>query len=84
MLGYIHVFTDYLYFLPLGLLGMVRWVNWLIRRFPASLYRPVHNDHRESISAVVPVYQEDPVIFAHAIESWLANVPGGVVDARRT
>lgn len=73
MRGYIHVFTDYLYFLPLGLLGMVRWVSWLIRRFPASLYRPVQNNHREPISVVVPVYQEDPVIFARAIESWLAN-----------
>jgi cellulose synthase/poly-beta-1,6-N-acetylglucosamine synthase-like glycosyltransferase len=71
--GYIHVFTDYLYFLPLGLLGMVRWVSWLIRRFPASLYRPVQNSHREPISVVVPVYQEDPVIFARAIESWMAN-----------
>jgi cellulose synthase/poly-beta-1,6-N-acetylglucosamine synthase-like glycosyltransferase len=71
--GYVHVLTDWLYFLPLGLLGMVRWVSWLIRRIPASLYRPVHNDHREPVSVVVPVYQEDPVIFAHAIESWLAN-----------
>jgi Glycosyltransferases, probably involved in cell wall biogenesis len=70
---YIHMFTDWLYFLPLGLLGMVRWVSWLVRRVPASLYRPVHNSHREPVSVVVPVYQEDPVIFAHAIESWLAN-----------
>ncbi len=70
---YVHVLTDWLYFLPLGLLGMVRWVSWLIRRIPASLYRPVHNSHREPVSVVVPVYQEDPVIFAHAIESWLAN-----------
>jgi len=71
--GYIHVFTDWLYLLPLGLLGMVRWVGWMIRRIPASLYRPVSNDHREPISVVVPVYQEEPVIFAYAIESWLAN-----------
>lgn len=73
MREYIHLFTDWLYFLPLGLLGMVRWVSWLIRRIPASLYHPVRNDHREPISVVVPVYQEDPEIFAHAIESWLAN-----------
>jgi hyaluronan synthase len=71
--GYVHLFTDWLYFLPLGLLGMVRWVSWLIRRIPASLYRPVHNSHREALTVVVPVYQEDPVIFAYAIESWLAN-----------
>jgi cellulose synthase/poly-beta-1,6-N-acetylglucosamine synthase-like glycosyltransferase len=59
--------------LPLGVLGLVRWVSWLIRRIPASLYRPVRNNHYEPVSVVVPVYQEDPVIFAHAIESWLAN-----------
>jgi hyaluronan synthase len=51
----------------------VRWISWLIRRIPASLYRPVSNSHREPISVVVPVYQEDPEIFAYAIESWLAN-----------
>lgn len=64
---------DYLYFIPLGILGLFRWGFWLIRRVPASLYRPVSNDHRETMSVVVPVYQEDPTMFALAIESWLAN-----------
>jgi hyaluronan synthase len=71
--GYIHLFSDWLYFLPLGVLGLVRWTSWLVRRIPASLYRPVRNNHREPISVVVPVYQEDPEIFALAIESWLHN-----------
>jgi len=65
--------NDYLYFIPLGILGLIRWGFWLIRRVPASLYRPVFNDHRETMSVVVPVYQEDPTMFALAIESWLAN-----------
>lgn len=69
----VHVFTDWFYYVPLGILGMVRWISWLIRRVPAALYRPWHNDHVEKISIVVPVYQEDPDIFAKAIESWLAN-----------
>lgn len=68
-----HVVTDWLYYLPLGLLGMIRWVSWLIRRFPAALYRPIRNRHREPMTIVVPVYQEDPKIFAYAIESWLRN-----------
>lgn len=68
-----HSLTDWFYFLPLGILGVVRWTTWLIRRIPAALYRPIHNNHREEISVVVPVYQEDPEIFALAIESWLAN-----------
>jgi len=54
---------------PLGVLGLVRWSFWLVRRIPAVLYKPVVNDFRLSMSIVVPVYQEDPVVFAAAIES---------------
>jgi cellulose synthase/poly-beta-1,6-N-acetylglucosamine synthase-like glycosyltransferase len=64
---------DYLYWVPLGVLGVVRWAFWLVRRIPATLYRPVHNDHRAAMSVVVPVYQEDPRIFELAITSWLQN-----------
>lgn len=65
--------TDWLYYLPIGLLGIARWVTWMIRRVPAALYRPVSNTFSLPLSVVVPVYQEDPDIFAKAIESWLAN-----------
>ena len=58
---------------PLGMLGLFRWGCWLVRRIPAVLYRPVLDEHRLSMSLVVPVYQEDPHVFAAAIESWLAN-----------
>jgi len=58
---------------PLGILGLIRWSLWLIRRVPAVLYTPIVGNHRLSMSIVVPVYQEDPEIFATAIESWLAN-----------
>jgi cellulose synthase/poly-beta-1,6-N-acetylglucosamine synthase-like glycosyltransferase len=58
---------------PLGVLGLIRWSFWLVRRIPAVLYKPVTNNFRLSMSIVVPTYQEDPVIFAAAIESWLAN-----------
>jgi cellulose synthase/poly-beta-1,6-N-acetylglucosamine synthase-like glycosyltransferase len=58
---------------PLGVLGLVRWATWLVRRIPAVLYKPIVNNYRLPMSVVVPTYQEDPVIFAMAIESWLAN-----------
>jgi cellulose synthase/poly-beta-1,6-N-acetylglucosamine synthase-like glycosyltransferase len=58
---------------PLGLLGLFRWGCWLVRRIPAVLYRPVLDEYRLSMSLVVPVYQENPEIFAAAIESWLTN-----------
>ncbi|CAM5714919.1 glycosyltransferase [Streptomyces aurantiogriseus] len=72
-------FRYYLVYLPLGVLGLVRWTCWLVRRAPAALYRSVTNDHSLPIGIVVPVYQEDPEIFAHAIESWLANEVDEVV-----
>lgn len=72
-------FRYYLVYLPLGVLGLVRWTCWLIRRAPAALYRSVRNDFRLPLSIVVPVYQEDPEIFARAIESWLANAVEEVV-----
>jgi hyaluronan synthase len=60
-------------YIPLGLLGLVRWASWLIRRVPASLYRPARTGHFEPLTIVVPVYQEDQDIFRQALESWLVN-----------
>ena len=60
-------------YIPLGFLGLARWICWLIRRLPATLYLPFRSEHREPITVVVPVYQEDPAIFRIALESWLAN-----------
>ena len=68
-----HVPTDWLYYLPIGVLGVIRWGTWIVRRIPAALYRPVVNEFRLPLTVVVPVYQEDPDIFAKAISSWLAN-----------
>jgi hyaluronan synthase len=59
--------------IPLGLIGFVRWVSWLVRRVPAALYTPYESDHDSPITVVTPVYQEDPAILRAAIESWLAN-----------
>lgn len=62
-----------LWLIPLGAFGLFRWVCWLIRRLPAVFYKPYRSDYRAPITVVTPVYQEDPDIFAKAIESWLAN-----------
>jgi cellulose synthase/poly-beta-1,6-N-acetylglucosamine synthase-like glycosyltransferase len=60
-------------YIPLGLLGLVRWASWLIRRIPAALYRPARTGHFEPLTIVVPVYQENPRVFRQALESWLVN-----------
>jgi hyaluronan synthase len=62
-----------LVYIPLGVLGFIRWLSWLFRQIPATFYRPVVNDHRERMSVVTPVYQEDPALFRAAVTSWLAN-----------
>jgi hyaluronan synthase len=64
---------DLLYLLPLGVIGLIRWACWLVIRIPAAYYRPVVNNHRLEMTVVVPVYREDPALFAYAIESWLRN-----------
>jgi hyaluronan synthase len=58
---------------PLGVLGLVRWSFWLVRRVPAVLYTPYGGHFRAPLSVVVPVYQEDPEVFTTALHSWLAN-----------
>lgn len=65
--------ADLAFYIPIGLIGLIRWVSWFIRRVPAALYRPYFSSHREPITIVTPVYQEDPEIFRRALESWLAN-----------
>jgi hyaluronan synthase len=62
-----------LVYIPLGTLGFVRWLSWVLRQIPAMLYRPIVNDHRQRLTVVVPVYQEDPAVFADALRSWVAN-----------
>ena len=63
----------YLLGTPLGVLGLVRWSLWLVRRVPAVLYAPAGGWYRRPLSVVVPVYQEDPATFTRALESWLVN-----------
>ncbi|MCU1600508.1 MAG: pgaC 1 [Frankiales bacterium] len=61
------------YLIPLGIIGLLRWLSWCARRVPAMFYRPVPPGHREPMTVVTPVYQEDPEIFRAAIDSWLRN-----------
>ena len=62
-----------LVYIPLGILGFIRWLSWVIRQLPATFYKPVVNDHYEPMAVVTPVYQEDPVLFRAAVESWQRN-----------
>jgi len=52
---------------------------WLAKRIPALFYRPIENDYNPSATIVTPVYNEDPVLFRRAIESWIANKPDRII-----
>ncbi len=65
--------------IPIGILGMIRWGMWLFKRIPALFYRPITNSFDTTATIVTPVYNEDPVLFRLAIESWIANRPDRII-----
>lgn len=65
--------------IPIGALGLFRWIMWLAKRIPALFYRPIQNDFDTTATIVTPVYNEDPVLFRRAIESWIANKPDRII-----
>jgi glycosyltransferase involved in cell wall biosynthesis/LysM repeat protein len=67
-----------LLYIPLSIIGAWRWSYWLVRRISASLYRPHikpldRHARRLTVTVVTPVYNEDPIVFEEAIQSWIAN-----------
>ncbi len=65
--------------IPIGVLGLFRWVMWIAKRIPALFYRPIENDFDCSATIITPVYNEDPVLFRRAIDSWIANAPDRII-----
>jgi cellulose synthase/poly-beta-1,6-N-acetylglucosamine synthase-like glycosyltransferase len=65
--------------IPIGMIGVFRWVMWLAKRIPALFYRPIENDYDCTATIITPVYNEDPVLFRRALESWIANRPDRII-----
>ena len=65
--------------IPIGALGVFRWAMWLAKRIPALFYRPIVNDYTATATIVTPVYNEDPVLFRRALDSWIANAPDRII-----
>ncbi len=66
-------------YLPLGVFGMIRWSLWLCKKIPAAFYQPITAPYTTSAAIVTPVYEEDPVIFRRALESWRINQPDEII-----
>ncbi len=65
-------------YIPLSLIGAWRWSYWLVRRVTAATYRPKPGlwpakKPKPTVSVVTPVYNEDPVVFEEAMQSWIKN-----------
>ena len=73
--AFVSVIMSATFLIPIGALGLFRWIMWLAKRIPAMFYRPVENNYNTTATIVTPVYNEDPVLFRKAIESWIANKP---------
>lgn len=71
--------TEIFWLIPLGIVGFIRWFAWLGKRIPAWFYRPISNDYDTTATIVTPVYNEDPVLFRQAIDSWIANKPDAII-----
>lgn len=65
--------------LPISLLGLVVWGEWIVRQVLGVCYRPAVNNHVEHVSVVVPVYREDPLVLERSLASWLRNDPDEIL-----
>ena len=73
---------NYLIYVPLGLIGVWRWSVWIIKKMASLRYKPFRasdQNQTNTISVIIPVYKENPVIFRRALESWQLNNPNEII-----
>ena len=65
---------------PLGLIGILSWSVWLVRRtLSRHGYTEIVNDFRTTTSVVVPVYREDADVLERCLRTWLAEGPTEII-----
>jgi cellulose synthase/poly-beta-1,6-N-acetylglucosamine synthase-like glycosyltransferase len=70
---------DWHLFFPVGVIGILSWSIWLIRKLLSNRYRSVVNDFRTTTSVVVPSFREDPDVLERCLDTWLAQRPTEVI-----
>ena len=66
--------------IPLGLIGILSWSVWFIRRqLSHHGYTEIVNDFRTTTSEVVPVYREDADVLERCLRTWLAEGPTEII-----
>jgi hypothetical protein len=64
---------------PMGLMGLVSWLVWLVRRLLSVRYQPVVNHYRTTTSVVVPAYREDPDVLERCLRTWYREKPDEII-----
>jgi hyaluronan synthase len=77
--AWIFVVDNWVLLLPIGVIGILSWSVWGVRKFLSTLYRPTVNDFRTTTSVVVPSFREDPDVLEACLETWLAQDPTEVI-----
>ena len=66
--------------IPLGLIGILSWSVWFIRRqLSHHAYTEIVNDFRTTTSLVVPVYREDADVLERCLRTWMAEGPTEII-----
>lgn len=74
-----HYISIILFYLPIGIIGVWRWVTWVIKKVIGSFYKVKRNNFKASVSIITPVYNENPSIFKKALFSWAENRPFEII-----
>lgn len=85
------LWSVFLLYSPLGVIGAWRWGMWLWQKVIGLGYRPLKTgqplNRQYSLSIITPVYNEDTEVFRRALDSWQRNEPDemiAVIDASDT
>lgn len=77
---YLQQYADrYSWLVPLGIIGLWRWLVWIVKEIVGSGYKPKSKPYKASVSLVVPVYNEDPKVFETALVSWKKSRPKEII-----
>lgn len=81
LLSYLRTVAQTLLLLiPVGLIGGWRWAIWFMRKLVGFYYQPLDPAASSlTLSIVTPVYNEDPLLFRTALDSWAVNLPDQLI-----
>jgi hyaluronan synthase len=86
-LGWINYFNrtlnEYIFYLPIGIIGLWRWLVWLIKKIYSLSYCEIKpniiSPYSNTITIITAVYRENPKIFEDALRSWDKNHPDEII-----